>query len=203
VPLITVGAIDMPDGALGGWIYLIVLGLVLAETTVMLGFVIHGELVLMLAGVAAARGDASVALLIALAWAAAVGGDVIGVLLGRRLGGRLAARHRERAESFLARHGGKALFLGRFNGFTRAVMPFVVGSSALPLRRLLPFSIASGLVWTSTFTLIGSTVAESFTTAGRTAQQIGAGSIVLAAAGFGLYALVKRARARAALRLLG
>ena len=68
MPPITLAAIDMPDGALGGWIYLVVLGLVLAETTVMLGFVIHGELVLMLAGVAAARGDASVVALIAIAW---------------------------------------------------------------------------------------------------------------------------------------
>ena len=53
------------------------------------------------------------------------------------------------------RHGAKALFLGRFTGFLRSTMPFVVGSSGVPLRRLLPYSVASGLVWTVTFVVIG------------------------------------------------
>ena len=103
-----------------------VVAFVFLETTVLLGFFIHGELVLMLSGVAAARGDASLVALIVLAWAAAVAGDVVGVLLGRRLGRPFIERHGRRVrlgperlarvDGFFERHGRKALFLGRFTG---------------------------------------------------------------------------------------
>jgi membrane-associated protein len=68
--------------------------------------------------------------------------------------------------------GGKALLQGRFTGFTRAVLPFVAGSSGLPLQRLLPYSAASGLVWTATFIVIGYAFSESFTGAGETATRV-------------------------------
>ena len=120
--------------------------LVFLETTVLLGFLIHGELALMLGGVAAERGDASLVAMIALVWAAAVAGDVVSLLLGRRLGRPFLERHGgrvglgaarlARVDGFFARHGGKALFLGRFTGFLRATMPFVAGSSGVTLRRL-------------------------------------------------------------------
>ena len=78
---------------LGAWIYLGVAAFVFLETTVLLGFLIHGELLLMLGGAAAARGDASLVAMIALAWAAAVAGDMVSLLLGRRLGRPFLERH--------------------------------------------------------------------------------------------------------------
>ena len=92
---IAAGVIAVPDLAgsvsgatrsLGAWIYLAVVVLVFCETTALVGFVIHGELVLLVAGVAAERGDASVPVIVGLATAAAVAGDVVSLLLGRRLG---------------------------------------------------------------------------------------------------------------------
>lgn len=208
---IAIGVVEVPDAAdavsdatspLGGWIYLALMGLVFVETTALLGFVIHGELALMVGGVAAERGDASLPVLIALVSAAAVAGDVASLLLGRRLGRpflerhgarvRLGAAQLDRLDGFFGRHGGKALFLGRFNGFSRATMPFTVGSSGAPVRRLLPFSAASALVWTATFTVIGYTVAESFESAGETATRVGLAGILLVSA-----ALLLRSRRRA------
>ena len=80
-----------------------------------------------------------------------------------------------RVDGFFARHGGKALFLGRFTGFLRATMPFVAGSSGVTPRRLLPYSVASALVWTATFTVLGYAFSESFSGAGETATRVGAG----------------------------
>ena len=156
---VAAGAVAVPDLAgelsdatrsLGGWIYLAVMALVFLETTALLGFMIHGELALMLGGVAAERGDASLLAMIALVCAAAVAGDMVSLLLGRRLGRPFLERHGgriglgparlARVDGFFARHGGKALFLGRFTGFLRATMPFVAGSSGLTARRLLPYS---------------------------------------------------------------
>ncbi len=96
----------------------------------------------------------------------------------------LGAARLARVDAFFARHGGKALFLGRFTGFLRATMPFVAGSSGLRPRRLLPYSVASALVWTVTFTVLGYAFAESFTGAGETATRIGLVGILLATTAF-------------------
>ncbi len=205
---IAVGALAVPDLAgaladatrsLGGWIYLAVAALVFLETSVLLGFMIHGELALLLGGVAAERGDASLSAMIALVCAAAVAGDLVSLLLGRRLGRPILERHGvrmglgparlARVDAFFERHGGKALFLGRFTGFLRATMPFVAGSSGLVLRRLLPYSVASAFVWTVTFTVLGYAFSDSFRSAGDTATRVGLVGILLATT-----ALVVRSR---------
>jgi membrane protein DedA with SNARE-associated domain len=188
---IATGAIAVPDlgqpfadalDSLGAWVYLILPAVVFVETTVMLGFVIHGELALVVGGVAAERGHVSLVALIVVTWAAAVAGDSLSLLLGRRLGRPFLERHGARfgahperlegVERFFARRGGAALFVGRFTGFTRSVLPFVAGSSGLTLRRLLPWSIASGLVWTALFIGLGYAFAESFIDTGETATRV-------------------------------
>jgi membrane-associated protein len=58
-------------------------------------------------------------------------------------------------ERFYARHGGKAVLLGRFAGLNRAVSPFLAGASGLTLRRFLPWSGAGEVAWAATFTLVG------------------------------------------------
>lgn len=197
---VAAGAVAVPDAAgalsdaadsLGAWLYLAVAAIVFVETTVLAGFMIHGELALLVGGVAAERGDASLLALVALVWAAAVAGDSVSLLLGRRLGRPFLERHGARAglgeerlarvDAFFTRHGGKAIFLGRFTGFTRSVLPFVAGSSGLALRRLLPISVASGLVWTATFTTLGYAFSDSFADAGETASRVTLVAVLLAA----------------------
>jgi membrane-associated protein len=210
---IAAGSIAVPDlaGALadatdsiGSWVYLAVPALVFVETTALAGFVIHGELALVVGGVAAERGDASLIGLILLTWAAAVAGDSLSLLLGRRLGRPFLLRHGARfgvsserlagVEGFFGRHGGKALLLGRFTGFTRAVLPFVAGSSGLRLRQLLPYSAASGLVWTAAFVTIGYAFSESFANAGETATQVTLVAVLLVVAVSLATARLRRAR---------
>ncbi len=194
------GALSDATDSLGSWLYLAVPALVFLETTVLAGFVIHGELALLAGGVAAERGDASLALLIAVTWAAAVTGDSVSLLLGRRLGRpfleRRAARfgpRLARVDDFFARHGGKALFLGRFTGFTRSVLPFMAGSSGLRLPQLLPYSAASGLVWTASFMVIGFAFSESFADAGETATRVALVGVLLVTAGYVATARLRRA----------
>jgi membrane-associated protein len=208
---IVVGAVEVPDLAgalrdatesLGGWVYLGVAALVFVETTVLLGFVIHGELALMVGGVAAAGGEALLPLLIALTCAAAVTGDLVSFLLGRRLGRPFLERRGARlgmgparlasVDAFFARHGGKAIFLGRFTGLLRATVPFISGSSGLAVRQILPFSVASAVVWTTTFTLIGYAFADSFARAGDTASRVAAVGILVAIAYFVVRARLTR-----------
>ena len=83
-----------------------------------------------------------------------------------------------------ARHGGKAVVLGRFTGFFRATLPLVVGSSGVPLRRVLPFSAVSALAWTATFVVIGYAFSESAEGAGDTATRVALVVVLVALATF-------------------
>ncbi len=207
---IATGVVAVPDladeigdttASFGAWIYLAVAVLIFLETTALVGFVIHGELVLLVAGVAAERGDASLPVVIVLACAAAVAGDVVSLHLGRRLGRPFLERHGprvridaarlDRIDAFFARHGPRAVLLGRFTGFLRATMPFVAGTSGMPRRRLLPPSVFGALIWTTTFVVIGYVFSESFASAGETATRV---------ALVGVLAVIAALSVRAALR---
>ena len=212
---IAAGAVAVPDLAgalsdatrsLGGWIYLAVVALIFLETTALVGFVVHGELVLLVAGVAAERGDASLAVIVALAAAAAVAGDVVSFLLGRRLARplielhgvrvRIGAPQLARVDGFFARHGGKAVVLGRFTGFLRAALPFVAGSSGMALRRLLPLSALSAVAWCTAFTVIGYAFSESVARAGDTATRVALVAVLVLSAAFVLRSRWTRSAAR-------
>jgi len=52
-----------------------------------------------------------------------------------------------RAEKFFHSHGGKSVFLGRFVGPTRAMIPMVAGMLKMPLSRFLFAAIPSATIW--------------------------------------------------------
>jgi membrane-associated protein len=215
--LVALGAVDSPNpaatlsdasGSLGGWTYLAVPGLAFLETGAFVGLLVPGETAVVVGGVVAERGDVALPALIALVWLGAVGGDIVSFALGRRLGRRfldahgarlrIRPEHVDRVDRFFARHGGRAVLVGRFVGILRALTPFVAGASRLPLRRFLPYSVLGALAWAATFTLVGYAFASSFESAGETAARVALGGAVLVAV-----ALVLGARLRRAWRLGG
>ena len=157
--LVTVG-----DG-LGRWTYLLVGVFAFVETGAFIGLVAPGETALILGGVVAGQGRISLITVIGIAWACAVAGDCASYALGRRLGRPFLERHGARfgltdsrlaqVEAFFDRHGGKAIFIGRFVGIVRAVAPFLAGSGRMPLRRFLPSDVLGAGLWASTFLILG------------------------------------------------
>jgi membrane protein DedA with SNARE-associated domain len=198
---LTTVAVAVPDPAgtfsgaaasLDRWIYPAVAALIFVETSVLLGFVVHGELVLLVAGLTAERGDASLGVLIGLAAAGALAGDTVSWKLGRRLGRPFLEERIDlsRVDGFFARHGAKAIVLGRFTGFLRATMPFVAGSSGLALRRLLPLSAVSAVAWTALYLCLGYAFSESIS---GTATWMGTGVVLAVAAAFFIRSRIPRA----------
>jgi membrane protein DedA with SNARE-associated domain len=148
-----------------------VVGLVvLAEDALFVGFVIPGETVAILGGVAASLGHVPLAAVLAVVVAAAVVGDTIGFEVGRRLGPRILAarflqRHRSRldeARGFLGRRGGWAVFLGRWTAFFRAVMPALAGTTPMSYRRFFVFNATGGLLWGVAVVLAGYLAGASY-----------------------------------------
>ena len=184
---VTAGFVQPPDleaaltdlsERLGPWTYLLVAGLAFLETGAFVGLIAPGETAIVLGGVVAAQGDVDLAVVLVLAWLAAALGDLVSFALGRRLGRRfllergprlgITPPRLERVEGFFARHGGKAILVGRFIGIVRAVAPFLAGASGMRLRAFLPWSLIGTAAWATTFTLIGFAFNRSFSSAADT-----------------------------------
>ncbi|MDD7833718.1 MULTISPECIES: DedA family protein [Paenarthrobacter] len=150
--------------------YTLVALFVFAEDAFFLGFVIPGETAAVLGGVIASRGEVQLGWMMALVVLAAIIGDTVGYEVGRHAGTRLLEsralkRHREKlgkAQEFLRRRGGAAVFLGRFVAFFRAVMPALAGTSHMHYPRFLAFNAAGGLVWGVGFVLLGYLAGNSY-----------------------------------------
>lgn len=150
---------------------LVIVGLlVFAEDALFVGFIIPGETAAVLGGVVASRGNVPVWSMMFLVVLAAVTGDTVGYAVGKHLGPRflnLKVMNRRRAklrkaQDFLRRRGGLAVFLGRFVAFFRAVMPALAGTSRMHYPTFLAFNVASGLVWGAGCVLLGFLAGNSY-----------------------------------------
>ncbi|MHB8470221.1 MAG: DedA family protein [Gaiellaceae bacterium] len=118
---------------------------------------IPGETALIAAAAVASQGHGSIAWTIALAVAAAVLGSLTGYALGRRWGRGLLARWTwlervatpgvERSDAFFAKHGSKAVFLGRFVPVLRATLGWMAGVGRMPLPRFLFWCVVGAIAW--------------------------------------------------------
>jgi membrane-associated protein len=152
------------------WIALLIIaGLVFGEAALFFGFVLPGETAVVYGGVLADAGKVSVVLVLAIVIVAAVAGDSIGFEVGRKLGPRLVRapvlrNHPDRieqAQAYLRRRGGRAVLMGRFTAFLRAVMPGLAGASRMEYRRFLTFNVIGGVIWGSACVLLGYFAAHS------------------------------------------
>jgi membrane protein DedA with SNARE-associated domain len=61
----------------------------------------------------------------------------------------------EQGERFFARHGGPAVFLGRWLVFARVTVPWLAGASRMPPRRFFLYNALGGISWSATVALAG------------------------------------------------
>ncbi|MEP7182633.1 MAG: bifunctional DedA family/phosphatase PAP2 family protein [Betaproteobacteria bacterium] len=150
---------------LGHWGYLILFLGAMFESAAFLGVIVPGESLVLVAGFFAAQGLLDLGDLMVVVAMGATLGDSIGYELGRFLGrpwllryGRRVGINPERlsrVDAFFARHGGKSVFLGRFVGFARALVPFLAGSSRMPYRLFLPYNALGAVLWSIVVVLLG------------------------------------------------
>jgi membrane protein DedA with SNARE-associated domain len=99
--------------------------------------------------------------------AGATSGDAVSYWLGRRYGHLVERvwpfpRHPEllaRGYAFFERHGGKSVFIGRFFGPLRAVIPLVAGITKMPTARFWIANVTSAFVWAPALLLPGALTA--------------------------------------------
>jgi membrane protein DedA with SNARE-associated domain len=138
-------------------LHLVAVFLAFSETALFLDLLVPGEAGMVVAGAAAARAGASLPTMIVAASAGAILGDTVSYLIGRRYGMRLIQRwgpirrrlepRAERARAFFDRHGGAAVFIGRWVGVVRGVIPAVAGMAEMPYRRFLAWNVLASVTW--------------------------------------------------------
>lgn len=173
--------------SLGAWTYVIAGVMAFLETGAFVGLVAPGETIVILAGAMASTGVTSLELTMAIIWLSAWLGDTASFFLGARLGRgfilthgpkfRISRERFEQVERYFASHGGKTILIGRFIGIIRALAPFIAGTSNLPYRSFLPYSVIGTGLWAGLFTLIGYFGANALNEA---KEYAGRGTIVFA-----------------------
>lgn len=147
---------------LGIWGYWLVLLISALESLVLIGEIIPGTVLIVLAGFLAAGGFFDVIDLIIFAAIGAIIGDSLSYYLGTK--GKhffnnnnklLKKSHLESGESFFEKHGSKSIFLGRFIGPLRPIIPFIAGLSKMNRNRFLFWNVFSALLWAATNILAG------------------------------------------------
>src|SRR5680860_1619926 len=144
--------------ALGPVALLLMMGVVFAETGLLIGFFLPGDSLLFTAGILTAAGVVHLPFWVMAVglFAAAAAGDQVGFLLGRRWGPRLFNRpdsrlfsrtHAQRAHHFFTRHGSKTVVLARFLPVVRSFTPVVAGAVRMPYRRFTFYNLC--LLYTS------------------------------------------------------
>jgi membrane protein DedA with SNARE-associated domain len=124
-----------------------------------------GETALVLACVLASQGKLEIELVLAIAAASAILGDNVGYWIGRRAGRRVLTSergpfHRRRValiaygDRFFARHGARAVFLGRWMALVRVTASWMAGMNHMPFRTFFLWNALGGVSWALTVGLV-------------------------------------------------
>lgn len=179
----------------------LVFALPLLEASAFVGFVVPGEIGVLLGGVLANQHKLSLTAVLALGISGAIIGDSIGYEVGRRYGETLLRKipdrlldegKLQRTKETVRRLGGRAVFVGRFTTAARVLVPGLAGMARIPYGRLLAFNIAGGALWAATFVLLGYAVGSHHKIVERNATYVGIGLLVVLAT----VLLLRRQRSR-------
>lgn len=160
--LLLAGVLD-PKELISKGSYLLLFGVIFAESGLLIGFFLPGDSLLFTAGAIAAgvfKGvvDANLNIFVVCIGCAiaAVAGDQVGYLIGRKAGPRIFDRkdsrlfrreYVDKAEEFFEKYGARAIVLARFVPIVRTFVPTVAGVSRMDYQRFVKWNVVGGLAW--------------------------------------------------------
>ena len=138
------------------------------ESFAFVSLLFPGTSLLIAAGALMAAGSLPYLPIVVGAVIGAVLGDTVSFWIGHRFGGGIArvwpfTRSPELLPSgirFFARHGSKSVFIGRFFGPMRAVIPLAAGVMRMPRDRFWFANVTSAIVWAPMLLFAGDAVGD-------------------------------------------
>lgn len=143
---------------------------ILLETSILVGLIVPGDTIVMVSSTAI-DGPVQYAGMLAAVIVGALCGESIGFALGRffgprirdsRLGRRIGIKNWHRAEYYVDRRGGIAVFVSRFLPVLHSLVPVTVGMSTMRYRRFIAWTAPACAVWATAYVTVGWVVAGSY-----------------------------------------
>ncbi|MHB8840796.1 MAG: DedA family protein [Candidatus Aquicultor sp.] len=144
--------------------YYILFAILLFENLFLLGLVIPGETVLLVAAVFAAQGTLNIVYVMITSIVASTLGNIAGYFIGKKggrpliekYGGRFVSADKiKAAERYFDEQGPKTVFIGRFAAGIRTFVPPLAGASNMGFGKFFGYSAAAIILWTLGIGLIG------------------------------------------------
>jgi len=151
------------------WAWLVMFVTAFGESFAFISLLFPGTTVLIAAGALMAAGTLPYWPILVGAVAGAVLGDSVSYWIGRRFGGGIArlwpfSHNPEllpRGIAFFERYGGLSVFIGRFFGPIRAIIPLAAGIMRMPRGRFWLANVASALLWAPMLLFVGDAAGEA------------------------------------------
>lgn len=157
--------------SLGILAYIVIFGIIFAESGLLIGFFLPGDSLLFTAGFLASQKIAgtsqnylSIWILMIITFIGAVTGDSVGYSFGHRIGRRIFNKpdsklfkkeNLEKAEKFYEKHGAKTIILARFVPIVRTFAPIVAGVGKMNYKTFISFNVIGGFLWAVIIPLAG------------------------------------------------
>ena len=153
----------------GAYALLVVCIIVFAETGLLIGFILPGDTLLIIAGVLAFPGPQQVIhidiwwVCLAIGVAAFLGGEV-GYLIGHKAGPRVFERKEsgffslknvQRTNKFFTKYGVWAIVIARFVPIVRTFAPVAAGVGHMDYRKYSLFNLVGAVLWGAGLTYVG------------------------------------------------
>jgi membrane protein DedA with SNARE-associated domain len=142
----------------------------LLETSVLVGLFVPGDTIVIVAGTAVHDAWQGFWLVVAVVIGSLIG-ESIGFWLGRVLGPRIRSSrlgvwigeaHWRRAERYLTRRGGIAVFISRFLPVLHSLEPLTVGMSRFRYRRFLAWTAPACVLWATLYVAVAGAAAATY-----------------------------------------
>ena len=140
------------------------------ETTILIGLIIPGDTIVLVASTGVSDPAQYVGMLAAVI-IGSLAGESVGFVLGRwfghrirasKLGVRLGEGNWVRAERYLERRGGFAVFASRFLPVLHALVPLTVGMTQWRYRRFIAWTAPACAVWAAAYVTVGTLAAGGY-----------------------------------------
>jgi len=143
---------------------------IMLETSVLVGLVVPGDTIVIVAGTAVASPLEGFFLVVTVILGA-LAGESIGFWLGRllgpairhsRLGRRIGERNWQRSENYLRRRGGPAIFISRFLPVLHSLVPLTVGMSGFRYAKFLAWTAPACTLWATLYVTVAALAAGTY-----------------------------------------
>ena len=162
--------LDFVEGVPPVWRILVAGVAVMLETSVLLGLIVPGDTVVLVSSTGVTTALQYSLMVVAVVLGALVG-ESIGFGLGRifgpklrasGLGQRIGDERWQRADRFVKRRGGIAVFISRFLPVFHSVVPLTAGMTPMPYRTFIAWTTPACIIWAFLYVSIGSGAAQTY-----------------------------------------